>query len=166
MKNVLSNISNTDKESVLNHFKEKTQLTDKEIKFQDTLQKRTQYSNNGKFAYVEIQQDDKEWEDLGRDTVKSKQVLSSYRKDMLSNKNVDAVAVFYPTNLKDTYKMSILTKKDYAKQIIDDIKSSTCPELVAGGHDDRSGGTVISSDKQKCHEWVNLFVNSAEKVLH
>ncbi|MBR1943260.1 DHH family phosphoesterase [bacterium] len=166
MDNVLSKLNIFDKVSVLKHFSDKSKLTDKEINFQKTLDNRTQYSKNGKFAYLEIQQGDKEWEDMGKDTVRTKTVLGAYRKKMLENKNVDAVAVFFPTNMKDTYKMSILTKKDYAKQIIDEIKSTTCPELTAGGHDDRSGGTIASSDKQKCHEWVNLFVDAAEKVLH
>ena len=165
-KKVLSNLTNEDKSEVVAHFNNKAKLTEKEIKFQESLKERTQYSKNGKFAYIEIQQGDKEWEQLGRDTVRSKQVLSDYRKQMIADNNLDAVAVFFPTNLKDTYKMSILTKKDYAKRIIDDIKTTSYPELVAGGHDDRSGGTIISSNKQQCHNWVNLFVNSAENVLN
>lgn len=165
MNNVLSALTDVDKMGVFSHFAEKSKLTDKEINFQKTLKNRTQYSANGKFAYLEIQQGDKEWEDLGRDTVRTKQVLGNYRKEMLSDKNVEAVAVFFPTNQKDTYKMSILTNKDYAKQIIDDIKTTMYPELIAGGHDDRSGGTLNSSDKDVCHNWVELFVNSAEKVL-
>ena len=84
---------------------------------------------------------------------------------MLNNGNIDAVAVFYPTN-SGNYKMSIQTKEDYAKQIIDNIKTTTCPEIVAGGHENRSGGSIESLDTQKCHEWVNLFVNSADKILH
>lgn len=165
MNKVLSVLTDIDKMGVFSHFAEKSKLTDKEINFQKTLKNRTQYSANGKFAYLEIQQGDKEWENLGRDTVRTKQVLGNYRKEMLSDKNVEAVAVFFPTNQKDTYKMSILTNKDYAKQIIDDIKTTKYPELVAGGHDDRSGGTLNSSDKDACHNWVELFVNSAEKVL-
>ena len=61
--------------------------------------------------------------------------------------------------------LSIQTKEDYAKQIIDNIKT-TCPELVAGGHENRSGGSIETLDTQKCHDWVNLFVNSADKILH
>ena len=165
MNNVLSNLNIFDKLNVLKHFADKSKLTDKEIKFQNTLKNRTQYSSNGKFAYLEIQQGDKDWENLGRDTIRTKTVLGNYRKQMLNGKNIEAVAVFFPTNEKDTYKMSIITKKDYAKQIIDNIKTTTCPDLVAGGHDDRSGGSLASSDKQKCHEWVGLFVDSANKVL-
>ncbi len=166
MNNVLSKMSGFDKINVLTHFFNKSKLTDKEIQFKNTLAKRTQYSNNGKFAYIEIQQGDKEWESLGRDTAKTKQVLSEYRKEMLNKEGLDAIAVFFPTNENNTYKMSILTKKDYAKQIIDDIKSTVCPDLTAGGHDDRSGGTINSSDSEVCHKWVNLFVNSADKILN
>ncbi|MBR2526007.1 hypothetical protein IKE67_06035 [bacterium] len=166
MSNVLSQLNVFDKLDVLKHLSNKTKLTDKEIKFQNTLIERTQYSKNGKFAYLEIQQGDKTWEDLGRDNLKTETVLNNYRKEMLRNKNLEAVAVFYPTNLNNAYKMSILTKKDYAKQIINEIKSTTYPDLVAGGHDDRSGGTLSSSDKTDCHNWVNLFVNAADKILH
>ena len=165
MNNVLSKLNIFDKLNVLKHFSDKTKLTDKEIKFQETLKERTQYSKNGKFAYIEIQQGDETWENLGRDTVRTKTVLGNYRKKMLEDKNLDAVAVFFPTNDENSYKMSILTKNDYAKQIINEIKSSTYPNLVAGGHDDRSGGTINSSDRQTCHNWVNLFVNAADKIL-
>ena len=163
--NLLAMLEKADKTDVVQHFQNKGKLSEKEVKFKKNLENRTQYSTNGRFAYIEIQQGDKEWEALGKDTTKTRYILDDYRKKVLSDKKVDAVAVFFPTNLKDTYKMSILTKKDYAKQIIDNIKTTTYPELQAGGHDDRSGGTIISTDKQTCHNWVNLFVNAANNVL-
>ena len=61
--------------------------------------------------------------------------------------------------------MSIQTKEDYAKQIIDNIKATSCPDLIAGGHENRSGGIIETQDIQKCHEWVNLFKQSADEVL-
>ena len=164
MKNVLGRMRVFDKLAVLKHFADKTKLTDKEIAFSKTLNDKTQYSNNGKFAYIEISPNDKEWEDLGRDTIRSTKVLQQFRKDSLKKGNVDAVAVFYPTN-ENTYKMSLQTKGHYAKQIIDNIKATICPNLVAGGHENRSGGTLKSLDAQKTHEWVELFKNSADEVL-
>lgn len=164
MKNVLNSMNVFDKLTVLKHFADKTKLTDKEIAFSKTLKDKTQYSNNGKFAYIEITPQDKEWEELGKDTVRSTKVLQKFRKDALEKGDVDAVAVFYPTNA-GIYKMSIQTKEDYAKQIIDNIKATTCPDLVAGGHENRSGGTIETQDAQKCHEWVNLFKQSADEVL-
>lgn len=164
MKNVMKNVNVLDKLSVLKHFFDKTKLTDKEIAFSKTLNDKTQFSNNGKFAYIEIAPNDEEWKNLGKDTVRSTKVLQQFRKDTLKNDNVDAVAVFYPTN-GGIYKMSILTKNDYAKQIIDNIKANTCPDLVAGGHENRSGGTIDTQDAQKCHEWVKLFKQSADEVL-
>ena len=164
MKNVLGRMRVFDKLAVLKHFADKTKLTDKEIAFSKTLKDKTQYSNNGKFAYIEISPNDQEWEDLGRDTIRSTKVLQQFRKDSLEKGNVDAVAVFYPTN-GNIYKMSLQTKGDYAKQIIDNIKATTCPDLVAGGHENRSGGTLKSIDAQKTHEWVELFKNSADEVL-
>ena len=164
MKNVLNKMNVFDKLTVLKHFADKTKLTDKEISFSKTLKNKTQYSNNGKFAYIEISPQDKEWEKLGKDTVRSTKVLQQYRKDALEKGNVDAVAVFYPTNA-GIYKMSIQTKEDYAKQIIDNIKATSCPDLIAGGHENRSGGIIETQDIQKCHEWVNLFKQSADEVL-
>lgn len=164
MNNVLDNLNIFDKFAIFKHFADKTKLTEKEIAFSKTLNEKTQYSKNGKFAYLEITPNDKEWADLGKDSTRCKKVLQQYRKDMLNNGNIDAVAVFYPTN-SGNYKMSIQTKEDYAKQIINNIKT-TCPELVAGGHENRSGGSIETLDTQKCHEWVNLFVNSADKILH
>ena len=165
MKNVLGRMRVFDKLAVLKHFADKTKLTEKEITFSKTLNDKTQYSQNGKFAYIEISPNDKEWEDLGKDTTRAKKVLQQFRKDALNNENIDTVAVFYPTNTGN-YKMSIQTKADYAKQIIDNIKATTYPELIAGGHENRSGGSIETLDTQKCHEWVNLFKNSAEQILH
>lgn len=164
MKNVLERMRVFDKFAVLKHFADKTKLTDKEIAFSKHLKERTQYSNNHKFAYIKISPDDKEWKDLGKDTVRSIKVLQQFRKDALEKDNVDAVAVFYPTN-ENIYKMSLQTKGGYAKQIIDNIKATTYPDLVAGGHENRSGGTLKSIDTQKTHEWVELFKHSADEVL-
>ena len=164
---VLSNIDEKELKNVFNHFEKKAELTEDDIAFRDSLSEKTKFSKNGKMAYVEIKTDDAEWEKLGKDTVRTTSILGDYRKKLLSgNNNVDAVAVFFPTNTKDTYKMSILTRGNYAKQIIDNIKNTTYPELTAGGHDDRSGGTLISNDKDTCHKWVKLFVNSADQVMN
>ena len=163
---VLSNIDEKELKEVFNHFAKKAELTPEDIAFRDSLPKKTKYSKNGKMVYVEIKTDDEEWIKLGKDTVRTTAVLGEFRKKMLAaNDGVEAVAVFFPTNNKDTYKMSILTRKDYAKQIIENIKNTTYPELTAGGHDDRSGGTIISNDKDTCHKWVKLFVRSADEVL-
>lgn len=166
MRNTFKKLNILDKISVFKHFVDNSQLSEKEVTFQKGLNDRVQTCADGKFAYVEIKQGDKEWEELGRDTEKTKSVLGKFRNQLLKeNKNLKAVAVFYPTNLENTYKMSINSTKDYAKRIIENIKNTTCPELVAGGHDDRSGGTINSSDADECSKWVELFKNSAKKVL-
>ena len=164
MDNVLSKLNVLDRLNVLKHFENKGKLTQKEINFQKKLQENTKYSKNGKFAYIEIPQNDKDWELIGRDSFRVKVLLGKYRKKMLKRDDISAVAVFYPSN-QNVYKMSIQSKENFAKQIIDNIKSTSCPELVAGGHDDRSGGLLESSDNTQCHNWVNLFVDSADKLL-
>ena len=120
---------------------------------------------DGKMAYIAIKPDDNEWNSLGKDCEHTKIILGDYRKKMLSgNKNLKAVAVFYPSSENNVYKMSILTKEDYAKQIIDDIKK-TVPDLTAGGHENRSGGSIVTENTDKYFEWVNHFTSSAEKIL-
>lgn len=166
MENVLSNINQADKTSVIKHLTNKVKLSDKEFQFLNNLENKVQYSSNGKYAYVEISKDDKEWLDLGKDTLPALIALKQFRENTLNkNQNICAVAVFYPTNEKNNFKMSILTKEDYAKQIIDNIKATTYPELIAGGHENRSGGYIVTTDDNVYHDWINLFKNSAEKVL-
>lgn len=165
MKNVLGKLNIFDKLEVFKHFLNKSKLTSQEEQFKKGLDNRTQYTHNGKMAYIAITADDKEWISLGKDCEHTKIILGDYRKKMLSkNKNLKAVAVFYPSSEKDVYKMSILTKEDYAKQIIDDIKK-TVPDLTAGGHENRSGGSIVTDNADKYIQWVNYFTNSAEKIL-
>lgn len=164
-KNVLGKLNIFDKLEVFKHFFNKTKITPKEEIFKQGLNDRTQYTNNGKMAYIVINPDDNEWNTLGKDCEHTKIILGDYRKQMLSkNKDLKAVAVFYPSSEKDVYKMSILTKEDYAKQIIDDIKK-TVPDLTAGGHENRSGGSIVTDSTEKYFQWVNHFTNSAEKIL-
>lgn len=165
MKSVLGKLNILDKLEIFKHFLDKTKLTPQEEAFKKGLDNRTRYTQNGKMAYIAIKPDDNEWNSLGKDCEHTKIILGDYRKKMLSgNKNLKAVAVFYPSSENNVYKMSILTKEDYAKQIIDDIKK-TVPDLTAGGHENRSGGSIVTENTDKYFEWVNHFTNSAEKIL-
>jgi len=147
------------------HFLEKTMLTQEEKAFAKNLQNRMQYSQNGKMAFVEITNDDEEWNNLGRNTEKTAIILGKFRKETLEkNKNIESVAVFYPCSDEKTYKMSITSNKDYAMKIVDYAKEHFSKDIVAGGHPERCGGSIVTSNPNEQHKWVNYFVNASDKI--
>lgn len=147
------------------HFLDKTKFTSEEKAFAKGLKQRTQYSKNGKMAYVEIKEDDKEWKSIGRNTEKAVKILSKYRKQaLLKDKNLEAVAVFYPCSDGVTYKMSLLSNKDYAMKIVDYVKDNYSEDLIAGGHSNRCGGTIQTTNPEERHVWVNNFIKASENI--
>lgn len=160
-----SKLNDADRAELVNHLDVMSNLTDAEKAFKESLKERVKYSSNGKFAYIEIPNKDKEWEDLGKDTPTATAILKEFRKETLDNTNAEAVAVFYPTSKNNTYKMSMRSNSDYAKQIVDYIKENLNPSLVAGGHDNRNGGTLDFKTSEDCKNWVNDFKTAAEHVL-
>ncbi|MBR1908934.1 DHH family phosphoesterase [bacterium] len=149
------------------HFVEKTLFTKEEKAFAKNLQNRIQYSQNGKLAYVEIKNDDEEWNNIGRNTEKAAIILGKFRKETLANnKNLESVAVFYPCDDGMTYKMSITSNNDYAMRIVDYAKEHYSKDIVAGGHPERCGGTVLATNPIEQHNWVNYFVNSSDKITY
>ena len=147
------------------HFIDKTKYTKDEKEFAKGLGQRTQYSNNGKLAYIEIKAEDKEWNKIGRNTERVVKILGKFRKQTLSNnKNLEAVAVFYPCSDGVTYKMSLLSNKDYAMKMVDYVKNNYNNNLVAGGHNNRCGGTIQTTNPEEQHAWVNNFVKASENI--
>ena len=147
------------------HFIDKTILTKEERNFAKKLPDRVQYSKNGKMAFVEIKNDDEEWNNLGRNTEKTAIVLGKFRKNILEkNKNIESVAVFYPCDDGMTYKMSILSNKDYAMKIVDYAKANYSIDIIAGGHPERCGGSIVTSNPDEQHQWVKYFVNASENI--
>lgn len=149
------------------HFIDKTKYTKDEKEFAKGLGQRTQYSNNGKLAYVEIKAEDKEWNKIGRNTERVVKILGKFRKQTLSNnKNLEAVAVFYPCSDGVTYKMSLLSNKDYAMKMVDYVKDNYKKDLVAGGHNNRCGGTIQTTNPEEQHAWVNNFIKASENIQY
>ena len=149
------------------HFIEKTMLTKDEKAFAENLQNRIQYSQNGKMAFIEIKNDDEEWNNIGRNTEKASIILGKFRKETLDkNKNLDSVAVFYPCSDGETYKMSITSNNDYAMKIVNYAKEHYSNDIIAGGHPERCGGTVVTSNPIEQHNWVSYFVKSADKITY
>jgi len=149
------------------HFIEKTMLTKEEKAFAKNLKNRVQYSKNGKMAFIEIKNDDEEWNNLGRNTEKTTIILGKFRKKLLDkNKNLESVAVFYPCEDGITYKMSITSNKDYAMKIVDYAKEYYSKDIIAGGHPERCGGSIVTSNPIEQHKWVNYFINSSNQIKY
>lgn len=149
------------------HFIDKTMLTKEERAFEKKLPSRVQYSQNGKMAFIEITNDDEEWNNIGRNTEKASIILGKFRKATLEkNKNLESVAVFYPCSDGETYKMSITSNNDYAMKIVNYAKEHYSRDIIAGGHPERCGGSVLASNPIEQHNWVNYFVKSADKIAY
>ena len=63
-----------------------------------------------------------------------------------------------------TYKMSILSNKDYAMKIVDYAKANYSKDIIAGGHPERCGGSIVTSNPDEQHQWVKYFVNASENI--
>lgn len=162
-----SKLSKEDLKEIDKYFDDKIALNDDEIAFKNSLNERTKYSSNGKFAYLVISEGDKQWEDLGKNTEKTTSILRNYQKDILANnKNIEAVGVFYPCNDNNTYKMSLTSNKNYAKKIVDFAKENYNRNLMAGGHPDRCGGTIYTNNPEVQENWINTFVNAADCISY
>lgn len=173
-------INNKDKAKVFKYLDIMSNLTPKEMAFRDKLPSMVQVSPNGKLAYVAIDPKDKQWAGIGMDNDRTSAILRDLRLKMLDNsksdifnqkqkqmlKNAKAAIIFYRTSSKShgCYQMSLHSKDSYAEKIIKYIKTNLDPELEAGGHENRAGGRVHSVSRQDANQFVNLFIQAAEKI--
>ena len=136
-------------------------LTDEEKAFNASLYEKLKYNNKGTIAYVEIPPNDRTWKHLGGDNTRTSAILNRFRQNVLKKfDKVKTVFVFY--RAKDTYRMSIHSKEkklkdfyDLAQKCIADTSFST------GGHEDRGGGKINSTDSKICHSFVRKIINCA-----
>ncbi len=176
---IASKVSASDKEDIVAHLDIISTLDDKEKDFQKRLFKEIKFSSNGKLAYVEIPQGDKQWNDLGEDNRRTSIILRDFRTRILDNKisdsnisktlheklkDVQAIAVFYSKPECDSYRMSMHSKNNYAKKYCDYVRDNLYSELIAGGHSNRCGGGTTSADPKVCHSWVEYFIQAGEDV--
>ncbi|MDD3237085.1 MAG: DHH family phosphoesterase [Candidatus Gastranaerophilales bacterium] len=178
-KDVTSKLNKKDMSEVISHLDVLATLSPKEKAFQKRLFDSVKFSDNKKFAYVELGPQDPQWMALGGDNKRTSVTLRDFRVRLLNNdsndkmiskdlrkdlKDVQAVAVFYSNPDEDLYKISIHTKEDYAKKYNEYIRENIYPELTAGGHANRGGGRTFTLDSEKCHEWVGYFKTAADNI--
>ncbi len=176
---VSSEILKSDKSDIVQHLNVIETLSSREQDFQKRLFDDVKIVGNGKFAYVEIPQDDSEWKILGEDNKRTSIILRDFRTRILSNApddsnisknlhkkldNIQAVGVFYSKSECGSYRVSLHSRNDYAKKYCDYIRDNLYPELVAGGHSNRCGGGINDANPDQCHTWVQYFVKASNLV--
>ncbi len=135
-------------------------LSEDEQKFKDSLFERLQYSNNGKIAFVEIPPDNKEWKNLGGDNSRTSTILNRFRQEVLKRfDNVEAAIVFYEAENK--YRLSAHSKNPTLLDFYRYIEQTKIPEFTknAGGHKDRGGGKIYTTNPEACHKWVQNIIS-------
>ncbi len=144
-------------------------LSHREEQFRKSLINRLQYSPNGHIAYVEIASDDKEWAKLGADNTRTSTILNRFRQDALANKfheeklqDVKTVITFYRAD--DKYRMSLHSKEPTLLEFFKYIDKNSKTQLTdsMGGHRQRAGGKISTTNPKVCHEWVCDIVGCDE----
>lgn len=154
-------LSQDDKDTVIKHLNKLASLTQEEKAFKDSLPSRAKYIANGKFAYIEIPVNDKEWQALGGDNSTTSAIIGDFRKTTLEeNPTLDSVAVFYPNH--NGYRISIHSQNNNVLNLFNYIKSTTIPDFIGGGHEERGGGTNLNFNPEKCRNWVDNILIATE----
>ncbi len=178
---VESSLSPRSKSKIYAHLDVLANLTAEEKAFKDSLPSMVQVTPNGKLAYVIISPDNKQWMSLGCDETRNSIILSDLRQRLINNnldsenftakqkeqlKNIKGTIVFYRESPESgsIYKMSLLSKDDYTMRLISYIKTHLNPELVAGGHSERAGGSINSCAPKDVNQFINNFLIAADKV--
>ncbi|MBQ7764873.1 DHH family phosphoesterase [bacterium] len=149
------------KNDIIKHLNVLASLNQDEKKFQERLFKDMKTTKNGKFAYVIIPPNDEQWHKLGGDNAKTSGIMGNFRTTVLDkNKYIDSIAVFYQD--KNGYRISIHSKNNNVINLFNHIKETLNPDLQAGGHEDRGGGTILSFDQDVCIDWAKKIIAGAE----
>ncbi len=174
-----SNLNEDKQKEIIQHLDILSKLNPQEENFRKNLFKKIRFTNNNEFAYVVIPPDDKDWKNIGGDNFITSNILRDFRIRIMKNDSEDnfidkdlskklsrikSIAVFYPDYKRERYRISIHSKEDYAFRLIEYNKQNYNPELIAGGHKNRSGGSMPGLDKKQCNLWVENFVKSAENI--
>lgn len=149
-----------EQEKVVKHLNLLTSLTKEEKVFKDDLPRRIKYNSNGKFGYVIIPINDKQWSSLGGDNKRTSAIISNFRISTLANNpKVDSVAVFYPNSTG--YRISIHSKGDNVLKMFEHVRKSF-PEFSGGGHPERGGGGNFTLDPRKSISWTNAIIKGID----
>ena len=138
-------------------------LSDEELKFKNSLYERISYSDNGKIAYVELSPKDEQWQKLGGDNERTSTILNRFRQEILrKDENLEIAMTFYEAEGK--YRISAHSKRPTLIDFYNYVEQNAIPDFTknAGGHKDRGGGKIYTTDPEKCHEWVQDIVSCAD----
>ncbi len=160
-KNLLNKLSKEEIADIARKIDIMGSLSQEEKAFYSSLYEKIKYNKKGTVAYVEIPPNDKTWLGLGGENTKTKAILNSFRQNFLKkNNNIKMIFTFYQAN--NTYRLSVHSKEKMLNQLYDNaeknIKSS---DFSIGGHQDRGGGKINSTDLETCHKWVENIINLA-----
>lgn len=163
---------------IYNHLDIMSRLTTDEKLFKESLSSRIKLSPNKKFAYVELEPNDKQWAKIGMDNDTSSSIIRWFRKKVIENssevltieqqekfKNIKAIAVFYRTSPKPhgRYRVSIHSIDEFSIKLIKKAEELSGMK-IGGGHPNRAGGKIDSVDKMKAHGFTNLLVRASETI--
>ena len=134
-------------------------LSEKEKAFSDSLYKRVKYNNKGNVAYVEISPNDPTWIELGGDNSTTSTILNRFRQNFLKNhNNIKAVFTFYEAD--NSYRLSVHSKEKNLKKFYKfALKNVQNKPFTIGGHEDRGGGKINSTDEKVCHKWTENIIS-------
>lgn len=186
LEKVEAQLSEEQKEEVYRHLDVMSNLTHTERAFRKKLISGIKTSPNGKLACIEINPNDQDWINLQMDNYRTSTILRDLRVRLIDGiqhdslfsdkqkkelKKVEGAIVFYRVQRSkgDLYQMSIHTKGDYATRLITEARKlwyakTAVIHFEAGGHDNRAGGRISSFTQEDADNYVNCFVNAAEKI--
>lgn len=176
-----SKLSNRTKVNIYKQLDVISNLTPDEKAFQKRIFSEVKVIPNGKLAYLKIEQNDKDWEKIGMDNVRTSAIIQDFRSriinmehddkmissDLKKNlKNVQGAIIFYRESPApdSPYRMSITTNGDYAERLRTFIVENLDPNLTTGGHPGRQGGRVLSCEKEDIDKFIGNFLKAAEII--
>ena len=141
-----------------------TNLTDDEKEFYKSLYKKIKFSKNQEIAYVMIPPDDTTWKKLGGDNTTTSSILNQFRRDILRKyKNTKIAVAFYEAN--GTYRASFHSKEKNLEDLYilskDKIKEKG---FTIGGHNNRGGAKILSTEPDICEKWAKEIINCANLI--
>lgn len=167
-------------------------LNNREKELRKKLFSDIQVSPNGKLAYVIIEPDNKLWDSLGMDNHRNSTILRDLRTRLINGiqkdkmftneqkkrfKNLKGAVVFYKStdsNGNYVYQISMHTKKSTdALKVLDNVKTEWNKyierngkniEIQGGGHENRAGGRILSSDRDDIEAYINCFLKASESI--
>lgn len=180
LEQVESKLSRKDKKDVFRHIDVMSRLTKAEKSFYKKMAANVKISPNGKFAYVAINPEDRDWAKVGMDNDTTSNLIRSFRKEILKDKpdnnlftpeqiksfsNIQNVAIFYRTspNYHGVYKVSLHSKNNTAIALLKQAEKIFGKE-IGGGHPNRCGGKITSLDKIETEKFVNSFLEASQKI--